>query len=147
MLANGMDWVLRFIRGVILGALIGGLLGCGQGTLQPFTTDGCSRFPDGTPAQNDLWLDCCIAHDAAYWKGGTYQERVEADQALQTCVAKVGQPKIAALMRAGVRAGGSPYWPTSFRWGYGWPYPRPYRALSAQERAQVEKLKPTLPTP
>ena len=37
-------------------------------------------------------------------------------------------------MLGGVRVGGSPYWPTQFRWGYGWPYPRGYQALSPDER-------------
>jgi hypothetical protein len=43
-------------------------------------------------------------------------------------------------MFAGVRVGGSPYFPTPFRWGYGWSYPRGYGALSEQELAQVIKL-------
>lgn len=29
-------------------------------------------------------------------------------------------------MLSGVRVGGSPYWPTKFRWGYGWSYPHGY---------------------
>jgi len=48
--------------------------------LKPFTTDGCSAFPDGTPAHRDLWLNCCIQHDLAYWKGGTHTERLNADR-------------------------------------------------------------------
>lgn len=103
--------------------------------LQPFLTDGCSAFPDGTLLQQQLWLDCCIDHDIAYWLGGSYGERVSADRQLQQCVTRIGEPAIAELMLAGVRVGGSPYWPTSFRWGYGWPYwdgdrPRGYRKLS-----------------
>ena len=53
------------------------------GDLKPFTTDGCSSFPDGTLNHKTLWLKCCTAHDKAYWKGGTYQERIIADQALK----------------------------------------------------------------
>ena len=90
--------------------------------IKPFTSDGCSAFPDGTFEQQQLWLDCCTAHDKAYWRGGTYQQRLDADLALKQCVAKVGEPLISELMLAGVRVGGSPYWPTKFRWGYGWPY-------------------------
>jgi hypothetical protein len=41
-------------------------------TLAPFTSDGCSVFPDGTALQQSLWLQCCRAHDYAYWKGGTH---------------------------------------------------------------------------
>ncbi len=110
-----------------------------QGPLRPFTTDGCSDFPDGTPSHKTLWLRCCTEHDKAYWQGGTYDERRKTDEALQRCVAKVGEPGIAALMLAGVRVGGSPYWPTRYRWGYGWPWPRGYRKLTAAERDQIRK--------
>ncbi len=106
--------------------------------LKPFTTDGCSYFPDGTPEQQSLWVNCCIRHDLAYWKGGSYQERVEADHALAQCVARVGQPRVAKIMLAGVRVGGSPYFPTRYRWGYGWPYPRGYQPLNNGERLDVQ---------
>lgn len=108
--------------------------------IKPFTSDGCSVFPDGTFEQKELWLSCCIAHDYAYWQGGTYEERLIADKALEECVSKVGEPHIAKLMLAGVRVGGSPYLPTSFRWGYGWPYPRGYKALTDAERKQITIL-------
>ncbi|MCU7846379.1 MAG: FAD-binding oxidoreductase [Candidatus Thiodiazotropha sp. (ex Monitilora ramsayi)] len=107
------------------------------GDLKPFTTDGCSVFPDGTPEQQSLWAECCIHHDLAYWKGGTYEERLQADQLLEACVAQLGQPQIAQLMLAGVRVGGSPYFPTAYRWGYGWPYQRGYQTLSEKELAEV----------
>jgi hypothetical protein len=109
--------------------------------LKPFTTDGCSAFPDGTFEQKELWLECCTAHDYSYWKGGSYNDRVKADQALEQCVAKSGEPEIALLMLAGVRVGGSPLLPTSFRWGYGWSYPKFYDALSKEEVQQVEIMK------
>jgi hypothetical protein len=112
--------------------------------IQPFTSDGCSAFPDGTFSQNELWLSCCTAHDYAYWQGGTYDERLIADQALEQCVAKVGQPEIAALMLAGVRVGGTPYLPTTFRWGYGWSYARWYQALTEEEKIQIESQKDML---
>ena len=105
--------------------------------LKPFTSDGCSSFPDGTPKQQTLWLQCCHDHDLAYWKGGTEAERALADKALHDCVAQVGEPEIADMMEAGVRVGGSPWLPTRFRWGYGWPFPRGYRALTAEELKEV----------
>lgn len=107
--------------------------------LKPFTTDGCSAFPNGTLEQQSLWLNCCIRHDLSYWKGGTYDERLAADKALQQCVAQVGEPDIADLMLAGVRIGGSPLFPTPYRWGYGWPYPRGYKNLTAGERQEVKQ--------
>ena len=109
--------------------------------IQPFTSDGCSAFPDGTIEQQELWLDCCRKHDHAYWKGGTYDERVQADEALRQCVAGVGEAEIAFVMLAGVRVGGTPYLPTEFRWGYGWPFPRGYKALTRKEQALIEAVE------
>ena len=109
-------------------------------TLAPFISDSCSAFPDGTFEQNKLWLSCCQKHDYDYWKGGTYKERVESDKALKACVSEVGEPEIALLMQAGVRVGGTPFLPTTFRWGYGWPYPRFYGVLSTSELKQVNAL-------
>jgi len=108
--------------------------------LKPFTTDGCSWFPDGTFENHQLWRECCIEHDKAYWRGGTYKERQAADQQLAECVASNGKPNLGTLMQAGVRVGGSPFWPTPFRWGYGWPYLRGYQALTAEELAAVNAL-------
>ncbi len=94
--------------------------------IKPFTSDGCSSFPNGTLAQGELWLSCCTEHDKAYWQGGSYQQRLDADIELKRCVSAVGEPVIAELMLSGVRVGGSPYWPTNFRWGYGYSYPHGY---------------------
>ncbi|GJM08103.1 MAG: hypothetical protein DHS20C11_03790 [Lysobacteraceae bacterium] len=105
--------------------------------LAPFTTDGCSSFPDGTFEQQALWLDCCTVHDLAYWQGGTREQRMQADEALRECVANVGEPTIAKLMLAGVRVGGTPYLPTRFRWGYGWPFTRGYTPLNNAELEQI----------
>lgn len=128
------------LRTAFIALALGVLAGCATDAhIRPFTSDGCSDFPDGTPSNKTLWLACCVAHDRAYWAGGTARERAQADAVLRACVANVGEPQIAALMLAGVRVGGSPYWPTRFRWGYGWPWPRGYRALTPYEREQVRK--------
>lgn len=113
-------------------------------TLKPFTTDGCSSFPDGTIKAKTLWLSCCSDHDYKYWKGGTYHQRLVADRELKQCVTKNGKPGIGLLMLAGVRVGGTPYLPTSFRWGYGWPYPRHYGVLNKEELKQVAQLSRNL---
>lgn len=107
--------------------------------IKPFTTDGCSVFPDGNLIDNKKWLNCCVSHDFAYWKGGTYDERKEADEALKQCVIGIGEPELAELMYLGVRMGGSPYFPTWYRWGYGWPYLRGYEPLTAEEESDIEK--------
>ncbi len=106
-------------------------------SLLPFASDGCSSFPDGTIAQNELWLSCCTTHDRAYWKGGSYSQRLKADVDLQECVAQLGEEVVSILMLTGVRVGGTPFLPTTFRWGYGWPYPRAYGELSDKEKNQV----------
>lgn len=111
--------------------------------LKPYSSDGCSSFPDGTLEQKELWLACCHKHDFDYWKGGTYKERLESDKALKECVSKAGEPEIALLMLSGVRVGGTPLLPTNFRWGYGWPYPKFYGELSASEIEQVKNLTKT----
>ncbi|WP_456403918.1 hypothetical protein [Thiolapillus sp.] len=110
------------------------------GNLKPFRSDGCSAFPDGTYWQNELWLRCCYQHDLSYWQGGSKLQRLVADHDLEQCVKSIGEPTIARLMLAGVRVGGSPYWPTPFRWGYGWSYMRGYKPLSADERRQVKLM-------
>jgi hypothetical protein len=123
-------------------AIILWLLLCSQAMaleIKPFTTDGCSAFPDGTLMHETLWLQCCLAHDYAYWKGGTYSERVKADDDLKACVANTGEDEISLLMLVGVRVGGTPFLPTEFRWGYGWQYLRGYKALSPEESAAVRR--------
>ena len=74
----------------------------------------------------------------AYWQGGTAQQRVAADQQLKQCVEQAGEPSIAAIMLAGVRVGGTPYLPTKFRWGYGWPYFRGYKLVVAEEQRKID---------
>jgi len=108
--------------------------------LKPFTSDGCSDFPDGTLTQKDLWLECCTAHDFTYWKGGSRHQRIDADNDLHECVSRVGEEVIALIMLAGVRVGGTPFFPTKYRWGYGWSYPKFYGELSEAEIEQVENV-------
>ncbi len=130
--------MICFLLGILVAVLPDG--GAAQ-ELKPFTSDGCSAFPDGTPLQKTLWLKCCREHDYAYWKGGTYQERLDADLALKECVKGVGKREVALLMLSGVRVGGAPLMPTPFRWGYGWSFPRYYGELTEEELKQVEKMK------
>jgi hypothetical protein len=136
---------MRSLRHLLVPALVLLLGGCATGPLRPFTTDGCSVFPDGLPDHRDLWHQCCVTHDRSYWIGGTYAERKAADQALRTCVSQVNEPAIAEIMLRGVRVGGSPYLPFPFRWGYGWPYGRGYQAVTDEERAAAQKLPGTTP--
>lgn len=111
--------------------------------LADFRSDGCSLFPDGTPMQQDLWCECCIAHDIAYWQGGNRTQKQQADRALRDCVeAKTDNELLAETMYYGVMLGGSPVFPTWYRWGYGWRYGRGFRSLTRFEKQQVtEKLQ------
>ncbi|SRR6266704_2014871 len=95
-----------------------------------FTTDGCSggmtsmwEWWYGKPPP---WNDLCIRHDKAYWKGGSPEDRREADRKLLAGVALNGHPIFAILMWIAVRFGGHPLLPLSWRWGYGWKYPHEY---------------------
>jgi len=86
-----------------------------------FTTDGCTLWPDGT------WQACCVAHDMVYWCGGSSADRRGADDQLRRCMAERGGGALEDTIRYwGVRVGGHPWFPTYWRWGYGWPWPRGY---------------------
>ena len=98
-------------------------------------------FPDASPLSDADWCACCFDHDIAYWQGGTRDERRQADIALRECVrAKTGNDALAQSMYRGVRAGGSPYFVSWYRWGYGWGYGRDYTPLTDAERARAETL-------
>lgn len=97
-----------------------------------FTTDGCSRWLDNS------WVACCIAHDIAYWCGGSEQDRQEADQELMRCVNNKA-PVFGNIIYAGTRIGGAPWLPTPWRWGYGWDdWPRSYE--KSQPWTSVKEL-------
>lgn len=111
-------------------------------TLQPFSTDGCSLFPDRAPIGRADWCHCCIVHDLAYWRGGTSEIRLHADEELKACVHKAsGSAILAQVVFVGVRAGGGPYLPMSYRWGYGWPFGRPYKQLTLEEEDAAIRLE------
>jgi len=94
--------------------------------IKPFTTDYCSCYPEGTKNDPNIWKDCCITHDTAYWKGGTKHDRLVADSALYDCVCQMGYPKKAKKMYRAVRIFGTAYLPLPWRWGYGWRFGHGY---------------------
>ena len=110
--------------------------------MRPFSTDGCSLFPDRALIGKSDWCSCCLAHDLAYWRGGTIETRLNADQELKACVHKAtSNDALAELMFAGVRSGGGPYFFTPYRWGYGWPFGKLYEALTAEEETLAASLE------
>ena len=128
------------LASLLLAAILAGCVA--QGELRPFSTDGCTLFPDRSLISNADWCRCCLAHDLAYWRGGTSEARVNADRELGACVLRAtGNKALADFMYSGVRAGGGPYFYTPYRWGYGWPYGRLYRELTPEEDAMASKLE------
>lgn len=110
-------------------------------SLQPFTSDGCSLFPDSSLISENDWCSCCFEHDKQYWRGGTREEREGADAALRDCVLeKTNSVALSGAMYRGVRAGGSPHFYTWYRWGYGWSFERKYQPLTAEESRFADKL-------
>ena len=105
--------------------------------IMPFTTDGCSYFPDGTFENNRLWLNCCVEHDKSYWKGGTNKQKRISDETLKQCVSDLGYPNIAKLMFKGVEIGGDAKYNTSYKWGYGWKINHYYDRLTKEELDQT----------
>lgn len=70
------------------------------------------------------WRECCVAHDRAYYYGGSRAEKLAADEALKACVARIlGDELVGVLlgsaMQIAVTIGGLPYFATPYRWGYG----------------------------
>ncbi len=96
----------------------------GGAPARPFRTDGCTLWPDGS------WRACCVEHDLVYWCGGSRAERREADRRLGRCAAaRVSGWRgsvLGGLLQAGTFAGGAPWLPTPWRWGFGHPFPSGY---------------------
>lgn len=137
-----MDYVRRLsvrVASTLVAALV--MSGCASThVLRDFRTDGCSFYPEGDAEAPELWSDCCVSHDTAYWRGGTADERRSADGRLRDCVlARTGRQDLANRMYRGVRLSGAPLFPTTFRWGYGWGFGRGYEPLAADERHEAEE--------
>jgi len=111
------------------------LSGCSFKGVQPFQTDGCSAWPDGD------YLQCCIDHDREYWMGGSSQDRLNADLSLRSCVAGKGNALNATLMYYGVRMGGTPWLPFSWRWGFGQDFPDGYHDRRKGKRGLVSRIR------
>jgi len=112
-----------------------------ESELKPFSSDGCSLFPDSSLMSESDWCSCCFEHDLQYWRGGTQEEREASDRQLQRCVLeKTGNSTLSRLMYEGVRAGGSPYFYSWYRWGYGWNFERKYQSLTPKEHDVADEL-------
>lgn len=131
--------LLQYSRSLFISAIA---VSCSSDSdLSPFTSDGCSLFPDSSLITGSDWCSCCVQHDVAYWRGGTAEEREAADLELRECVLqKTENAALANLMYEGVRVGGSPYFQNWYRWSYGWGFDRTYQALTEAEINLSNKL-------
>lgn len=114
--------------------------------INPFTSDGCSGFVEGTATDASVWSYCCEIHDIAYWAGmGGEPAHATADQELRQCISDTGFPNVAAIVYRAVRLMKVPNttMPLTFRWGYGWPVVMGYRNLN---QLQFFSIKDNLPT-
>lgn len=110
-------------------------------TLKPFSSDGCSLFPDRSMFNEEDWCEGCVKHDKVYWQGGTEDERELADKLFKECIlSKTQDEALANMMYIGVRFGGSPYFPTWYPWGYGWNYWRGYAPLTKEKKKMVQVM-------
>mgnify|MGYP001590911842 CR=1 FL=1 len=96
------------------------------GDLPPklFMTDGCTLFLERFGSKN--WSPACLNHDIAYWAGGTKEDRLQADNKFKQEINSL-IPGLGSVMAFAVGLAGSPYLPTWWRFGYGWPYGHGYK--------------------
>lgn len=71
-----------------------------------FVSDGCTSAPNGN------WKHCCYEHDLLYWIGGTFEDRLTADNRLQMCMNDVGGP--GHIYYDFVRSAGLTFWSSAW---------------------------------
>lgn len=99
----------------------------------PYKSDGCSYSPDFNFNQ------CCRDHDRAYYYGGSKQQRKRTDQKFRQCVRNKGHAILDDVYYSGVRVFAVPWLPTSFRWGFGYPFRKGHRGYTPQSK-ETEKI-------
>ncbi len=130
----------KFLLSILAVYLAFRVISCSPGVvLREFRSDGCSMFIDRSLIDDKDWCECCLSHDLAYWRGGSKEEREAADREFRECILQMtGDGHLADLMYEAVRVGGGPYFPTWYRWGYGWKTMRGYKALIPEEEKLVQ---------
>lgn len=108
--------------------------------VQPFVTDGCTMFPDGTRREPKLWYNCCLAHDLVYWLGGGKQLQKQADQELRACVIDVSSGFRGNLMYFGVRLGHYSPIKNKYQWGWGREGKNPFSPVTNEEKKEALRL-------
>lgn len=119
----------------------------------PFVTDYCTSYPEGTRERPGLWKHCCEEHDLFFWAGGSLEDRNATDLRLKSCVEATGEVLQARLMYLAVAIGGrSPIRFKTKQWGNAYPQRQRYLALTEEETlellhglsTQVPPVSPTL---
>ena len=83
----------------LLFILIGFFNNCSPNmSLRPFTSDGCSMFPDESLIHKQDGSECCYKHDLAYWRGGTESARAIADSLFKDLLSR--KLKISAWLKS-----------------------------------------------
>lgn len=74
--------------------------------IRKFQSDMCTSSPNGT------WGHCCYEHDFLYWIGGSFEQRLTADDQLMKCMILSGGP--GHLYRDVVRITGTQFWSSAW---------------------------------
>ncbi len=106
--------------------------------LKPFVSDGCPRLAKMISyPREDHWQLCCVEHDKSYWKGGSLEDKQQADSAFHSCVSERGSPDAARLMYYSLRSVQKSSQVKD--WGYGWIIPHNTSAHTPEEIAEIKK--------
>lgn len=81
-------------------------------------SDGCSG---PTIVGDCLFSYCCVRHDEKYYYGGSWNDRLNADVELYSCIKNAGYVVMALMYYYAVRVWGSPYFSplNKHAWSFG----------------------------
>lgn len=130
--------MIKFLLSAIL-IINSALIFAQEERLEPFLTDYCTGYPEGTLDRPQLWKHCCLEHDLYFWAGGTLNDRKVSDLLLKECIEETGEDFQAKLIYWAVTAGS--YSPIKFsnkKWNYGWSDRTQFQKLSSQDIDRLE---------
>jgi hypothetical protein len=99
----------------------------------PFKSNGCSGFREAK------FFSCCFVHDLAFWSGGTWSDRRQADLVLRRCIVDISNGYIANFSYFLVRLAVVPGAIVNDGWGRAWQGSKRKRfaALTDAQKARV----------